>query len=97
MQEKPRRLDRIAGNDDVARALSAPLAVAVIDDAAREAIGSGLDLADHGQVADFRACRDRTRNPGVECALLRVGRTAALAEAAIDAWRRLTARRRHGR
>ena len=60
-------------------------------------VGIDLDPADHREVADLGAGRDRARDPGDQRALLGVGRAAGDAEAAIDAGMRQPARRRQRR
>ena len=58
VQQQPRRLDGVAGNDDVARVLEAPAAFAVVMHASCQAGAVDLDPPDHGEIADFRAGRD---------------------------------------
>src|SRR6185503_9050621 len=96
VEQKPRSLDGIAGNDDVLRRLVPPLAVAMIGEAGRLAILAHVDPADHRQVADLGAGLQRARDEGDEHALLGIRRAAVGAKAAIDAWVRHSARCRQG-
>src|SRR5581483_8350528 len=97
VQQQAWRLDRVAGDYDVARLLKMPGAEAMVLDAVdTRAVGRRLDAADHGAIADLRAGLECTRDPDGERALLGIGGTADAAEAAIDAGRRLAARRGHG-
>ncbi|MDR8934491.1 hypothetical protein FEP65_01366 [Burkholderia multivorans] len=91
-QQQPRRLDRVTGDHDVARALEMRAAVAPVMHA-RHAIALRVDPQRHREVAHFGAGRDRARNPRDQRALLRVGRAAGDAEAAIHARMRAAARR----
>src|SRR3954447_12637042 len=85
IEQEARRLDRIAGDDDVFRALVPPSALAVIVNPGGATVVTDLDMPDHREVADFGAGADRARYPGDQRALLGVCRAAEFAEAAIDA------------
>ncbi|CAJ3171598.1 Uncharacterised protein [Burkholderia pseudomallei] len=93
-QQEARRLDRIARDDDVLRALKAHAAFAHVAHA-RHAIAAraGFDAERHREIADLGARRERARNPRDERALFRVRRAAADAEAAVHARMREPARR----
>ncbi len=93
IEEEARRLDRVAGDDDILRALEPPASLAAVAHARRPAACVVLDPPDHGKVADFGAGLQRSRQPGDEHALLGVGRAADHAHAAIDARVSMAARR----
>src|SRR3954471_17508450 len=97
IEQQARRFDRIAGDDNIVRALMPPLSLAMVVDTDGATVASDLDMPDHREVADFGAGADRARYPGDQRALLGVGRAAELAEAAIDAGTRGAARRRQSR
>src|SRR5438105_6246930 len=96
IEQQPRGLDRIAGDDGIFCPLPAPLAFAMVFEARHPAVLSDLNAPDHRQVADLGAGLDRPRDPGDERALFGVCRTAEFAEPAIDAGMGLAARRGNG-
>src|SRR3954447_25456805 len=53
VEQEAGRLDRVAGDDDVAGLLEAPAALAVVVHAGRPVRGVDLDLPDHREVADL--------------------------------------------
>jgi len=96
VEQQARRLDRIAGDDDVFRPLPAQLSLAVIEDFAGAAGRIEFDARNHRQIADLGPGVEGARQPCHQHALLGVGRAADHAKAAIDARMGAAARRRQG-
>src|SRR5207302_6073929 len=94
IEKQARSFDRIACNNHVPRTLKAPLALPREGETGGSAVPTHLDPADHRQITNFDARRDRPRDPGDQHTLLCVRRTADATEAAIDAGMGEAARRR---